>query len=246
MAMGAPLQDPQMMPVQYDMPTQYGQYDMPTQYGLPPETQWPPMPPSYEQPLDMQFASPELQPTQNVGQKDVADLGLKPLQLGQVVCSQAMTGQWWTAEVFHDNMDYTYFLLIQDDVQTQWPRVHWADILDKSCSDFYQAELDKDEGQQQQELQPEQHQEFHQDPHQELQQQQQQQEFQHDQDQELQIQDQDLPPQDLPQELQDQKETGRWSAAKKKKRPWGVISAAAVAGSVPILYHLTGAAGPAA
>merc|ERR1719162_576659 len=165
MAMGAPLQDPQMMPVQY---------------GLPPETQWPPMPPSYEQPLDMQFASPELQPTQNVGQKDVADLGLKPLQLGQVVCSQAMTGQWWTAEVFHDNMDYTYFLLIQDDVQTQWPRVHWADILDKSCSDFYQAELDKDEGQQQQELQPQQQQqEFQhdQDPHQELQQQQQQQEF---------------------------------------------------------------------
>jgi len=238
MPMGVPSETPignlQMMPVQYDMPLQS---------ALPLEMQWPPTPPfpqSYEQPLDMQFASPELQPTLNSWRRSVADFGLKPLQSGQTVCAQAMTGQWWTADVFHDNMDYTYFLLVQDDVQTQWPRIHWADILDKSCSDFYQAELDK-EGQQHQH-QLEQHQEFHQDQHQEFHQDQhpdlyqQQQEFHQGRHQEFQQE---------PQEPQEQKETGRWSA-RKKTRPWGVISAVAVAGSVPVLYHLTGAAGPAA
>merc|ERR1719174_2045541 len=198
--------------MQYDMPPQY---NMPTQYGmLPPEMQ---MPPSYEQPWDMQFASPELQPTPHAG-KSVADLGLKPLELGQMVCAQAQSGQWWTAEVFHDNMDYTYFLLVQDDVQTQWPRVHWADVLDKSCPDFYQAEIDK-EGQPQLDLQ--------QEVHQELQDSQQQQ--QQDLNPEIQLQEQDLSLREESYgEQPEQKETGRWSAGKKKKRPWGVISAAAV------------------
>merc|ERR1719329_1937596 len=209
------------------------QYDMLLQSALPLEMQWPPTPPfpqSYEQPLDMQFAFPELQTTLNFERRSVADLGLKPLQTGQTVCAQAMTGQWWTADVFHDNTDYTYFLLVQDDLQTRWPRVHWADILDKSCSDFYQAELDK-AGQQHQD-QLVQRQEFHQDERQE---------FHQDERQEF---HQDEHPDEL-QEPQEQKETGRWSA-RKKTRPWGVISAAAVAGSVPVLYHLSGAAGPAA
>lgn len=237
---GIPLQDPQMMPLQYDMPPlQYDmpmQYGTPTQYMLPPEMQMPSMPPSYEQPWDMQFASPELQPSPYTGRKSVTDLGLKPLELGQMVCAQAQSGQWWTAEVFHDNMDYTYFLLVQDDVLTQWPRVHWADVLDRSCPDFYQAELDK--AAQQQEIQQEAHQDFQEDPQQQQQQ---------DPNQEFQIQEQELPPQEPPQEPEEPKETGRWSAEKKKKkRPWGVISAAAVAGSVPILYHLSGPAGPAA
>merc|ERR1719215_1670856 len=228
--LGAPLRDPQMIPVPYDMPTQY---------ALPLETQWPPLRPSYEQPLDMQFVSPELQPT-HFRQNNVADLGLKPLQLKQMVCAQAMSGQWWTAEVFHDNMDYTYFLLVQDDVQTRWPRVHWADIIDKSCSDFYQAELDREDGQQQQQIQPEQHQELNHAMYQELQIQDQdlplqELQFHQDPNQELQIQDQDLPLQELPQE---QDKNGRWFAGE-RKRPLGVISVAALAASVPVLYHLT-------
>merc|ERR1712224_272936 len=164
-----------------------------------------------------------------------------------MVCAQAMSGRWWTAEVFHDNMDYTYFLLVQDDVHTQWPRVHWADILDKSCADFYQAELDK-EGQGYMHLDVTQQQQQHFEQQQFEQQQFEQQQFEQQQveqqqfEQQQQQQEQEQQ-QELPQEVeqQEQKESGRWSAAKlKKKKPWAVISAAAVAGTVPILYHLTG------
>lgn len=224
---GVPTIDPQMA-AQFGLDANFqgAQDGIPMQYGA--------MPPSYEQPLDMQFASPELQPTPEqpfgIG---VEDIGLKPLSVGQIVCAQASTGQWWDAEVFFDNRDFTYFLLVRDDVHTQWPRVHFADIIDRSCADFYQGELDR-EGMGQQEQQQQQY--FQQEP--ELQQipELQHQELQQQQEHVLQEQQHEEP----------SAETGRFPVGKKKKVPWGVVSAAAVAGSVPILYHLSGAAGPAA
>merc|ERR1719503_333669 len=119
-------------------------------------------------------------------------LGLKPLVLGQTVCSQASSGQWWPAEVFHDNSDFTYFLIVKDDVQTQWPRVHWADIIDMSCVDFYQGELDREFGRADQLQEQQQQQESEQQPEQQQpeQQQQLQQQQQQEQDPEQQQQQQ--------------------------------------------------------
>merc|ERR1719223_495663 len=110
-------------------------------------------------------------------------LGLKPLVLGQTVCSQASSGQWWPAEVFHDNSDFTYFLIVKDDVQTQWPRVHWADIIDMSCVDFYQGELDREFGRADQLQEQQQQQESEQQPEQQEPEQQQQQEPEQQQEQ---------------------------------------------------------------
>merc|ERR1719162_2824037 len=193
---GMPLQHG--LPMQYGMPD-YSQMQIPSmpgmQYGMfdYSQMQIPSMPPSYEQPIDMmQFSSlpieAEMQPVAQPN-KGVELLGLRPLVIGDTVCSQASSGQWWDAEVFHDNSDFTYFLIVKDDMQTQWPRVHWSDIIDRSCADFYQGELDRENGEedqhqeqqqwaeqqqqwQEQELQQEQWQE------QELQQEQQQQEMQ--------------------------------------------------------------------
>merc|ERR1719223_2493832 len=183
-------------------------------------------------------------------------LGLKPLVLGQTVCSQASSGQWWPAEVFHDNSDFTYFLIVKDDVQTQWPRVHWADIIDMSCVDFYQGELDREFGradqlqeqqqQQESEQQPEQQQPEQQQQQQQLQQQQWAEQQQRWAAQQQQWQEQDVQHGQEPQQEEGQKPQRFPIAKKKQAAPWKVVSAAAVAGSVPLLYHLSGAAGPAA
>merc|ERR1719503_106126 len=152
------------------------------QYGMIDYSQMqiPSMPPSYDQPIDMmQFSSlpieAEMQPMAQP-HRGVELLGLKPLVLGQTVCSQASSGQWWPAEVFHDNSDFTYFLIVKDDVQTQWPRVHWADIIDMSCVDFYQGELDREFGRADQLQEQQQQQESEQQPEQQEPEQQQQQE----------------------------------------------------------------------
>merc|ERR1711865_758930 len=114
---------------------------------------------------------------------------------------------------------------------------HWAEIIRLPCADFYQGELDNEA---QQEEQPQQ-----QDDPQELQYQQELQDQQELQYQQELLYQQDLPP-DQQQQQQEEPNTGRWAVEKpKRKMPWAVVSGAALAGAVPLIYHL-GAAGPAA
>merc|ERR1719265_533572 len=187
MPMGVPMGMPTEMPMGMPMEMPMGvptDIPMGVPMGMPMDMMQ--MPPSYEQPLDMQFGGVPWAYRINslLGQatdKNIEALGLKPLTVGQLVCSQASSGQWWDAEVFHDNQDYTYFLLVKDDVQTQWPRVHWSDIIAQSCAEFYQSEIDKEDPAQQQEQQLQQdyqQQEYQQQ--QDYQQQQQQQQQQQD------------------------------------------------------------------
>lgn len=216
-----PVEQPVDMQFAYsELPAQ----EMPPVYQQPVDMQFAQMPPVYEQPVEQfQFASPEVQAAEPWVEKSVEALGLKPFTEDQIVCAQAQSGLWWNAKVFHDNQDYTYFLLVQDEVHTQWPRVHWADIIDSSCSDFYQGGLDGPQYGKE-------------DAGQDNLVQQRQQQFQ----QALQS-GQSLQPGQQP------SSPGKWPAGKPKKQiPWALLSGAAVAGSVPILYHMSGASGPAA
>lgn len=165
-------------------------------------------------------------------------MGITPLAVGQICCAQAADGRWWDVEVFHDNRDFTYVVLVKDDVHTSWPQCHRASMLDRSCDEFYRTKMLEDK---QQEHQQEHHQE-------------------HPQGQQQEESD-DLPPVD--QQQADQPQIGqqqedlpvaqnadtpeRWpSTFKKSQLPWRQLSAIAAAGSVPLLYHLTGAAGVSA
>merc|ERR1719503_482709 len=144
-------------------------------------------------------------------------LGLKPLVLGQTVCSQASSGQWWPAEVFHDNSDFTYFLIVKDDVQTQWPRVHWADIIDMSCVDFYQGELDREFGRADQLQEQQQQQESEQQPEQQEPEQQQQEQYWAEQQQQQQSAEQQWAEQQ--QQLQQQQQQQQW-AEQQQQQQW--------------------------